>query len=550
MSECRRSIEIRNPQSIIRMPAFLSIVDRELRVRARWRFTPWLRVTAATIGTLVVAVSLQWHQNPAPFGPPGLIILNTLGWLALALCLAEGVRQTADSLSRERREGTLGFLFLTELTGTDVVIGKLAAASINSFYALIAIFPAMGIALVAGGATAGEFWRTQLALVGSLFLALACGLWASARESDDSRALIRALCLSLALMTLPPLAGWLLSIPFLSGLSPAIALYTASDVVYRTDAARFWTSLLCITALGSMLVLLAGRRLAASWRLETVPKLAARTPLPETGRWRYSPAPRLHAPPDLSSLDRNPALRLTHPERGQRWLIWLAVLLPILTQFLVSLCFRFVGTGVTAVGISWASHILVTFVPVLLLAFIAARGPGRARESGALEILLTTPLTSRQIVFSYWLPLWRTLRWPLLVSVLLHFLYLVASTVWLGGRPNLPLWILLIQFLNVVHQPALLIAACWVALWFAVRSRKTSLVIGQTLLWTAVFGWVGSLVYHILLGMLIGIASSSWNWLGNVLGSILSLAYLVILAIWARHRLLHHFRQAVAGDLH
>ena len=44
--------------------------------------------------------------------------------------LVAGRRFTADCLSEEKREGTLGLLFLTDLKGYDVVLGKVAATSL------------------------------------------------------------------------------------------------------------------------------------------------------------------------------------------------------------------------------------------------------------------------------------------------------------------------------------------------------------------------------------------------------------------------------------
>ena len=76
--------------------------------------------------------------------------------LAFLGCLFSGVFLTADSLSGEKREGTLGLLFLTDLKGYDVVFGKLIATSLNGFYALLAIFPVLALPLVMGGVT---FWE-------------------------------------------------------------------------------------------------------------------------------------------------------------------------------------------------------------------------------------------------------------------------------------------------------------------------------------------------------------------------------------------------------
>src|SRR5437867_3045488 len=111
---------------------FLPIVARELRVRARQKVTHRFRVGTAIVAMLLVLFMLQMG---------GQRTFHTLAWLAFAFCLFEGTRTTADCLSEEKRAGTLGLLFLTDLRGYDVVLGKFIAASLNSFYALLAILP-------------------------------------------------------------------------------------------------------------------------------------------------------------------------------------------------------------------------------------------------------------------------------------------------------------------------------------------------------------------------------------------------------------------------
>jgi len=80
--------------------------------------------------------------------------------LTLAATIVSGLFLTADCLSEEKREGTLGFLFLTDLRGYDVVFGKLVATSLRGFYAMLAALPVMGVTLVLGGITGEQFWKT------------------------------------------------------------------------------------------------------------------------------------------------------------------------------------------------------------------------------------------------------------------------------------------------------------------------------------------------------------------------------------------------------
>ena len=67
-----------------------------------------------------------------------------------------GVRYTSDCLSEERREGTLGLLFLTDLNGWDIVAGKIAGRALRAVYNLLAVFPILALTLFLGGVTGEE----------------------------------------------------------------------------------------------------------------------------------------------------------------------------------------------------------------------------------------------------------------------------------------------------------------------------------------------------------------------------------------------------------
>src|SRR5207247_5618088 len=84
---------------------------------------------------------------------------------AVVYCLLRGVGLTADCLSEEKREGTLGLLFLTDVRGYDVVFGKLVATSLNALYGVLAIVPVLAVPLLMGGVAAGEFGRIALVAV-------------------------------------------------------------------------------------------------------------------------------------------------------------------------------------------------------------------------------------------------------------------------------------------------------------------------------------------------------------------------------------------------
>src|SRR5207237_5759271 len=152
---------------------FLPIVDRELRVAARRPATYWTRLVFAIAGAGIVSLALLFAAA-AQTGASGIggWLFYFLSLLALGFSAFAGVFLTADCLSEEKREGTLGLLFLTDLKGYDVVLGKLMATSLNAFYGLVAIFPVLALPLVMGGVTFSEFCRVMLALVNTLLFSL------------------------------------------------------------------------------------------------------------------------------------------------------------------------------------------------------------------------------------------------------------------------------------------------------------------------------------------------------------------------------------------
>src|SRR6266480_4982529 len=182
---------------------FLPIVERELRAASRRRGTYWNRAVAALAAILIFggALFFEAHQPPKELGKD---IFNALAGLFLLSSLVAGIRYTADCLSEEKREGTLGLLFLTDLKGYDVVLGKLAATSLNAFYGLIAIFPVLAIPLLAGGVAGAEFWRVVLVSVNNLLFSLAVGMFCSAISKDERKAIVLAIIIVLLFTGLLP----------------------------------------------------------------------------------------------------------------------------------------------------------------------------------------------------------------------------------------------------------------------------------------------------------------------------------------------------------
>ncbi len=117
---------------------FLPIVDRELRVRARQKSTHRVRLIGAALASALVTFMPLADAFGRGAGKFGGSVFIAVAWLAFLYALLEGARNTADCLSEEKRAGTLGLLFLTDLKGYDVVLGKLIATSLNWFFLISA----------------------------------------------------------------------------------------------------------------------------------------------------------------------------------------------------------------------------------------------------------------------------------------------------------------------------------------------------------------------------------------------------------------------------
>ena len=251
---------------------FLPIVERELRVASRRRGTYWNRAVSALVAILVCGW-LFLVSTREPIREIGKLLFSILSGLFFFSSLLVGIRHTADALSEEKREGTLGLLFLTDLRGYDVVLGKLAATSLNAFYGLLAIFPVMAIPLLLGGVSVAEFWRMTLVLTNTLFFSLSAGLFLSSVSRSARKAMSGTFLLVLLINGVLPALGafvaylkngntvneWFL-IP-----SAGCAYTLAFDILYRTRSELFVTSVTVTHAMSWVFLLLASVAARKSW---------------------------------------------------------------------------------------------------------------------------------------------------------------------------------------------------------------------------------------------------------------------------------------------
>lgn len=394
---------------------FLPIVERELRVSARKRSTFWVRIVAALVALVIGSGFLLLTLAGFGFGTVSLGrgLFATLTWLSLAAALSAGLFFTSDCLSEEKREGTLGLLFLTDLCGYDVVLGKLLATSLRCFYALLAVLPILATTLLMGGVTGGQFWKTSLALVNAMFLSLAAGLFVSALSRDSQKALAGTLFLMVLLAATGPLCQAALAAvnpgsyyPLLR-LSSPVYLFTTADTWGNSD---FWTGLLLNQVVAWLLLGCTCAVLPRAWQ-----EKASRTSSGKSWShgWRFG-GTRRRARLREKLIDLNPVFWLACRERWQAVALWVMTLL---TAGGVAAIFT---SGVDpTIWLAWNYFGgALTLVIYLGLASQAGRFFIEAQRSGLTELLLATPLTARSIVQGQWRALVRMFAAPLALFLL------------------------------------------------------------------------------------------------------------------------------------
>ena len=131
----------------------LPIVQRELMVASRglgsWLWRWIVAIVAVAFGGLWLLLATL-NQFGGGAGMQGDIFFAIMSWACFGYCLLSGLWTTTDSLTREKADGTLGLLFLTDLRGYDVVLGKMFTGSLRSFYGVLAVMPVLRAAAADG----------------------------------------------------------------------------------------------------------------------------------------------------------------------------------------------------------------------------------------------------------------------------------------------------------------------------------------------------------------------------------------------------------------
>jgi hypothetical protein len=385
---------------IIVVMAVLPIIERELRVALRKRNPVRSRVRMAA-GCASITLLLLFFAAMAGSRTAGHTLHNMLCLVGLYVVL-QAPLLTASMFAEERRNQTLGLLFLSGLGAVEVFLSKLISAAAIAFTGLLAIFPMLALPFLTGGVSFDLFLATVFGLPTLLIFALALSLLASVISEDDGTALIVAVVLGVLVCGTTPLlyaaqshfsAAAASSLWWLR-LSPAYGPYLVWKGFPGGTAGEFWQNLGVTLIWSGVLLSAAAIALRRLWR--------ECWEMRQSGRWRERWQRKLHGTAGRRRglarrwLAANPFVWLAARDRQPQVLAWL-VLGGISVVWLT--CWAAWGRVWLSVPNCLLTAILLHLALAWIIRYTAAQTMAAPRQDGTYELLLTTPLQPSDIVW-------------------------------------------------------------------------------------------------------------------------------------------------------
>jgi ABC-type transport system involved in multi-copper enzyme maturation permease subunit len=380
----------------------LPVITRELRAESRHAITYWSRLIGALVAAFLLVV-LIYENSWGRRGDHIFMILH--GSIYVTIWLTVPIL-TADCLARERREGTLGLLFLTPLRAHEIVLGKSFVHMLRGLTLVLAVWPMLTIPLLIGGVSWLDVCSASGFQLSAVLICLAAGMLASSFGKQWTRTLLLAFLFTAFLFLVYAFLLTLLWIGLGGIPSRQFRWQTGGVVGLIAGSTRGWSKMLVtpgkaqawlwlvgasvsmgiVCLLASLLA--AGSRLRKSWQDES----PARRQL-----WWF----RTFCTPQFlrgvlhrkmgRALERNPIGWLQQYSWSARLSKWGWCLAVVIAE-----CWVLVQGSYSDFNVA---QIFIGCALIAGLALIAAGSFRTERENGALELLLVTPLRERQIVF-------------------------------------------------------------------------------------------------------------------------------------------------------
>jgi ABC-type Na+ efflux pump permease subunit len=432
-------------------------------------------------------------------------IVPFLTFILLMICLFAGVHLTADSISREKREGTLGLLFLTPLTPFQIVLGKLAAHGLMGFYSVLIVVPLLSLIMIAGGLQPLELLAITLSALNILFFSASVGLWSSTLHTERKKSGAAGTWTVVFFWWGIPIIVQLLNyIQAPALLGEIVGLFAVNGMFNSAFAgprvrmlAAPWLNFLCTHLTAWTFVALATYYLRTRWQ-DQPPK--ERFSLRQW--WKNLSLGNSEVRRRLRQrlLDQNPFYWLASRDR-------LRFLSPLLFTigFLCFIAWQFYASPglAPAMGGILTMVIVIAYVHKIMISSISAHQLGLEQEQGTLEMLLSTPLSTHAILRGQIMAARRQFRVPTMLCTVAQ---VTAMLMIIFGEPFGNFSVLVMTALAIVLGLYFLelYAMIWAGMWGVVTVKEAK-------------NAAGSAMFHILAipGLAFGLIMSIWsvsNW--------------------------------------
>ena len=273
-------------------------------------------------------------------------------------------------------------------------------------------------------------------------------------------------------------AEWNSPLPLFFIPSPSYGCLLAFDQPFTAlkNFNFFYASVLCVHLMGWGLLFLCCRIVPRTWQDKAASAKQARW-RERWYRWGHG-SPETRRAVRAKMLAVNPLYWLAGRDRLKSIFVWACLVMGGLLWTWGLLFYASDWRGETAYF--WTALIAHTMLKWWLASEACARF-GADRRSGALELLLSTPIAIRDILQGQLMALWRQFAGPAAVVLLADTLFLTAERI---NKETPLMWVA-----GMVMLVADLITLSWLGMWMSLSSRHTNRALGGTVVRILILPW-------------------------------------------------------------
>ena len=414
------------------------------------RFSIALLVFFVIVYALIFVVVADGY----PLHRAGSDMFFAVSGIMIFLCNIAGIYLTADCLSEEKRNGTLGLLFLTNLRGYEVVLGKMSVGAIQAVLGLLSAVPMLVVPVLMGGVDPMLVLRMTFVLFATLFLSLSVGMACSAIFKSSKVTTGMALGVMLFLNFGPVFIYEILYGIFgrisVSGIREIYSLFSTGNIYLLAIDGRLglggqadfeWNiSIIFVIGFSIFSILFAIWKTARTWQDQPEKTI--------TDMVLQKSSNNMHRRSRV--LDKNPLHWLAARKKFGPGVVWLGFVIVFTFMMIVTNGFKYLlGLDSSTYGASSSFLVTLWFVSAMFKWWMAGAACERFRidrGESALELLLSTPLEYKDFAKAHR----DRIRWQFLWPIIL-ILCLIPFMMGLSSEDTLPLYIIgiLMFFIDV-----------------------------------------------------------------------------------------------------